>query len=115
MHDSRVRLHKPYVEKGRHSRTSRIEFTIFDGSNNHNRISVFTRSSAENEILFTNVNVEIHKDNVVVDSESVDAPKSPENFRYACSSRLGVTCHPSAAAKQRFLKTLRRLHVPPRA
>ena len=73
-------------------------------SNNHNRISVFTRSSAEDDILFTNVNVEIHKNNLVADSESVDAPKSPDSFRYPCSSRLGVTCHPSAAAKQRFSK-----------
>ena len=32
-------------------------------SNNHRRISVFTRSSAENDILFTNVNAEIHKNN----------------------------------------------------
>jgi len=62
--------------------------------NNHNRISVFTRSPAENDILFTNVNVEIDKNNLVVDSESVDAPISPENFRYPCSSRLGVTYHP---------------------
>jgi hypothetical protein len=44
--------------------------------NNHNRISAFTRSSAENDILFTNVNVEIHKDNLEADSESVGAPKS---------------------------------------
>jgi hypothetical protein len=73
-------------------------------SNNHNRISVFTRSSAEDDILFTNVNVEIHKNNLVADSESVDALKSPENFRYPCGSRLGVTCHPSAAAKQRLSK-----------
>jgi hypothetical protein len=71
-------------------------------SSNHNRISVFTPSSVENDILFTNVNVEIHKSNLVADSESVDAPKSPENFRYPCSSRLRATGHPSAAAKQRF-------------
>jgi len=83
-----------YVEKGRHSRTSRIERSVFDGRYNHNRISVFTRSPAENDILFTNVNVEIDKNNLVVDSESVDAPSSPENSRYPCSSRLGVTYHP---------------------
>jgi hypothetical protein len=30
-------------------------------SNNHIRINVFTESSAEDDILFTNVNVEIDK------------------------------------------------------
>src|SRR5580693_2393373 len=45
-----------------------------------------------------------HGNSQVADSESVDAPENPENFRYFFSSRLGVTCHPSAAAKQRFSK-----------
>src|ERR1700722_10869776 len=45
-----------------------------------------------------------HGNSQVADSESVDAPQSPENVTYFCSSRLGVTCHPSAAAKQRFSK-----------
>ena len=50
---------------------------------------MFTRSSAENDILFTNVNVEIHKSNLVVDSESVDAPRSPGELHVSLQFPFG--------------------------
>jgi hypothetical protein len=41
--------------------SSAVEGSGSRESNNRNRISVFTRSSPENDIFFTNVNVETHK------------------------------------------------------
>jgi hypothetical protein len=56
-------------------------------------------------IFFTNVNAILHQKVQIADTEQVDVVSARGSFGYPHSSRLGVTCHPSAAAKQRFLKT----------
>jgi hypothetical protein len=55
---------------------------------------VFTSSSAENDILFKNVNVEIHKNNLVVDSERFDAPMLPKLDGFEVARRLRAVPEP---------------------
>jgi hypothetical protein len=76
-------------------------------ANNHIRMNVFTDSSAEKEVLFTSVNVNIQERAQVADSANVDPRKRPKRFRYRHSSRLGVKCHrqPAAPAAPVFLLT----------
>jgi hypothetical protein len=68
-------------------------------ANNHIRMNVFTDSSAEKEVLFTSVNVNIQERAQVADSANVDPRKRPKRFRYRHSSRLGVTVSRQPDAK----------------